>query len=54
MIDIENRVWLDGLTQAQLRALACQRGVDDWNIQSPETLVNQLVQISNIQEPVGV
>jgi len=53
-MDTENRVWLDSLTQAQLQALACQRGVKDWRTLSRKTLENQLVQESDIQEPVRV
>ena len=50
----ENRVWLRSLTQAQLRALACQRGIRKWKTLASKTLVNQLVQEPDIQEPVRV
>jgi len=47
-----NRNWLRTLTQLQLRALACQRGIRKWKTLSPKTLVTKLAQELDIQEPV--
>jgi len=50
----DNRAWLRSLTQAQLRALACQRGIRKWKTLSPKTLITKLAQELDIQEPVRV
>lgn len=47
-----NRVWLQALTEPQLRALACQHGIQKWAILSPRTLITNLAQKLDIQEPV--
>lgn len=48
----ENRVWLRTLTESQLRALACQRGIRKWTTLSTKTLITKLAQELDIQEPV--
>jgi len=50
----ENRNWLRTLSQPQLRALACQRGIRKWKTLAPKTLVTKLAQELDIQEPVRV
>jgi hypothetical protein len=48
----ENRKWLTQLlTPAQIRALACQRGVDNWKTKPVGILIEGLAEISDIQEP---
>jgi hypothetical protein len=49
----ENRIWLRTLTESQLRALACQRGIQKWTTLSTKTLITNLAQELDIQEPVG-
>jgi hypothetical protein len=50
----ENRTWLRGLTEPQLRSLACQRGICKWTTLSTKALITQLSQELDIQEPVKV
>jgi hypothetical protein len=48
----ENRKWLTQLlTPSQIRALACQRGVDKWKTKPVASLIEDLVEILDIQEP---
>jgi hypothetical protein len=48
----ENRKWLTQLlTPAQIRALACQRGIDKWRTKPVTTLIESLAEILDIQEP---
>jgi len=49
----ENRAWLRTLTETQLRALACQRGVRKWATLSTKTLITNLAKELDIQAPVG-
>ena len=48
----ERKVWLQELTHAQLMALACQRGVVNWHIKTPEQLVKLLLSFEDIEVPV--
>lgn len=48
----ENREWLTKLlTTAQIRALACQRGIDNWKTKPVTSLIESLAEILDIQEP---
>jgi hypothetical protein len=48
----ENREWLTKLlTPAQVRALACQRGIDKWKTKPVVSLIEDLAKILDIQEP---
>lgn len=41
----ETVVWLDGLTEPQVRAYACQRGLSTWKLAQVELLRRELATI---------
>lgn len=49
-----NKDWLETLTESQIRALACQRKIEEWKTLSIEKLIIELAQIVDIQEPMRV
>lgn len=44
--------WLEGLTEAQVMAIACQYGIEDWNTQETEKLRTELLLIPAIEKLV--
>ena len=44
--------WLSGLTDPQIRALASQRKMTDWETAAIVSLVGRLLQIEDIDVPV--
>lgn len=51
MNEIERRNWLKGLAFRQLKALASQNGIPDWNAIPKKKLVSLLAAIEGIEQP---
>lgn len=51
MTEVERRNWLNRLAFRQLKALASQNGVPDWNVIPKKKLVSMLATIEGIEEP---
>jgi hypothetical protein len=51
MNEIERRNWLNRLAFRQLKALASQNSIPDWNIIPKKKLVSVLAAVEGIEEP---
>ena len=51
MNEIERRNWLTRLAFRQLKALASQNGIPDWNVIPKKKLISILAAIEGIEQP---
>jgi hypothetical protein len=51
MTDVERRNWLNRLAFRQLKALASQNSIPDWNVLPKKKLISLLSAIKGVEEP---